>query len=182
MAFVIRQPFALSKAITSIPKAPFRSSGFRSFHDSSRSTANHFFTPRTIAPASPFTRFRHAFQNSSRAYIQPARAPASSDGSLGRRLLVSAGVMGGAVVGLNLIFNRETREYGGMPLFEREYLNQTFLHTGLGVAIIATSARAMFRSGFVYRMMATNPWVVMIGGVAVSLGTMIGTRATNPDK
>lgn len=78
--------------------------------------------------------------------------------------------------------NRETREDGGMPPFERAYLNDTFLHTGLGVGIIGTAATAMHRSGFVYRIMATNPWVVMIGGLALSFGTMIGCRATDPDK
>lgn len=39
----------------------------------------------------------------------------------------------------NIIFNRETREDGGMPLFEREYLNATFAHTGLGIGIIGKS-------------------------------------------
>jgi len=40
----------------------------------------------------------------------------------------------------------------------------------------------MHQSGFVYRIMATNPWVVMIGGLALSFGTMMGTRATDPSK
>merc|ERR1711939_473347 len=57
----------------------------------------------------------------------------------------------------------------------------TFMHTGLGIGIIGLSARAMFQSGFTYRLMATNPWVVMIGGLALSIGTMMGTRATSPD-
>lgn len=82
----------------------------------------------------------------------------------------------------NLMFNRETREDGGMPAFERAYLNDTFMHTGLGIGMIAISARQMFKSPLVYRMMATNPWIVMIGGLAVSVGTMMGTRATSPDK
>ena len=82
---------------------------------------------------------------------------------------------------VNLMFNRETREDGGMPPFERAYLNDTFMHTGLGVGIIGLSARAMFQSGFTYRLMATSPWVVMIGGLALSVGTMMGTRMTSPD-
>lgn len=40
----------------------------------------------------------------------------------------------------NVIFNRETREDGGMPPFEREYLNSTFAHTGLGIGIIGKTA------------------------------------------
>lgn len=83
---------------------------------------------------------------------------------------------------MNLMFNRETREDGGMPLFERSYLNQTFMHTGLGIGIIGLTARQMVQSGFVYRLMVTNPWVVAIGGLALSFGTMIGTRMIDPDK
>lgn len=87
----------------------------------------------------------------------------------------------GSWIALNMIFNRETREDGGMPAFERAYLNQTFMHTGLGIGIIGLSARAMFQSGFVYRLMATNPWIIAIGGIGLSIGTMMGTRATDPD-
>lgn len=90
-------------------------------------------------------------------------------------------MVAGTMVATNLIFNRETREDGGMPAFERAYLNSTFAHTGLGIGIIGISARAMFQSGFMIRMMATNPWVVMIGGLGLSIGTMMATRATNPD-
>jgi len=89
-------------------------------------------------------------------------------------------MFGGTLIALNVMFNRETREDGGMPAYERSYLNDTFMHTGLGVGIIGLSARAMFQSGFTYRLMATNPWIVMIGGLALSVGTMMGTRATDP--
>jgi FtsH-binding integral membrane protein len=68
-----------------------------------------------------------------------------------------------------------------MPPYERAYLNDTFMHTGLGIGIIGLSARTMFQSGFMYRMMATNPWIVMIGGLGLSIGTMMATRATSPD-
>ncbi len=88
----------------------------------------------------------------------------------------------GTLIAVNLIFNRETREDGGMPAYERSYLNETFLHTGLGVGIIGISARAMLQSGFVYRLMATNPWIVALGGLGLSFATMIGTRATDPSK
>jgi FtsH-binding integral membrane protein len=104
----------------------------------------------------------------------------TATGSLMQRLAVGGAMFGGTLLAINLIFNRETREDGGMPPFERQYLNQTFMHTGLGVGIIGIAARAMYQSGFVYRIMATNPWVVMIGGLALSFGTMIGTRNTDP--
>lgn len=89
-------------------------------------------------------------------------------------------MFGATLLITNLVFNRETRDDGGMPPFERAYLNDTFLHTGLGVTIIAVAAKAMYQSGVAYRIMATNPWVVMIGGLALSFGTMMGTRATDP--
>jgi len=109
---------------------------------------------------------------------QPVAAP--EQGNLIQKLLVGGALFGSTLLLINAVFNRETREDGGMPPYERSYLNETFLHTGLGVGIIGVSARAMIQSGFMYRMMATNPWIVMIGGLAVSFGTMMGTRATDP--
>jgi len=112
--------------------------------------------------------------------MQQPIAPAADKGNLVQKLLVGGAMFGGTLLAINLVFNRETREDGGMPPFERAYLNDTFLHTGLGVGIIGLSARAMFQSGFIYRLMATNPWIVMIGGIGLSIGTMMGTRATDP--
>ena len=112
--------------------------------------------------------------------MQPA-APAAP-GNLTQKLLVAGAAIGGALVVTNMVLNRETREDGGMPPFERAYLNDTFMHTGMGIGIIGLSARAMFQSGFTYRLMATNPWVVMLGGLGLSIATMMGTRATDPSK
>ncbi|GKT96966.1 BAX inhibitor family protein [Colletotrichum tofieldiae] len=125
---------------------------------------------------------RNAFRNSSRTYMQDA-APGvqGQQSSPLRKLMVGGAIFGGTLVAINLVFNRETRDDGGMPVYEREYLNDTFLHTGLGVGIIALSARQMIQSGFVYRLMVTNPWVVGIGGLALSFATMYGTRAISPD-
>lgn len=80
------------------------------------------------------------------------------------------------------IFNRETREDGGMPIFERAYLNETFLHTGLGIGIIGVAASALHRSGWSYRLMATNPWLVAGLGLVGSIGSMYGCMAIHPDK
>ncbi|KAL8650976.1 MAG: hypothetical protein Q9226_004922 [Calogaya cf. arnoldii] len=90
-------------------------------------------------------------------------------------------MVGGSVVALNLVFNREQREDGGMPQFERAYLNDTFLHTGLGLGIIGVAASALHRSGWSYRLMSANPWVVLGGGLVFSLGTMYGTFNTHPN-
>lgn len=118
---------------------------------------------------------------SKRGYQYQAGPAADSRSNL-QKLFVGGAIFGGSIVVLNAVFNRETREDGGMPPFEREYLNGTFLHTGLGIGIIALSARQMIQSGFVFRLMMTNPWVVGLGGLAVSIGTMMGTRAIDPDK
>lgn len=68
-----------------------------------------------------------------------------------------------------------------MPPFERQYLNETFLHTGLGLGIIAIAARQLHASGWSYRLMAMNPWLVFGVGLVGSIGTMYGTMATSPD-
>ena len=86
------------------------------------------------------------------------------------------------MLAINLIFNRETREDGGMPPYERSYLNDTFAHTGLGLGIIGVAATALHRSGWSIRLMAANPWLVIGGSLAASIGTMIACRSTSPDK
>lgn len=115
--------------------------------------------------------------------MQPGGQVAGPDtGSMAQRLLYGAAIVGGTVVATNFMFNRETREDGGMPPYERAFLNETFMHTGLGVGIIGVAASALHRSGWSYRLMTTNPWVVMGVGLAASIGTMYGTFATSPDK
>lgn len=104
-----------------------------------------------------------------------------ASGELRKRLLFGAGVFGGTILALNAVLNRETRTDGGMPPFERSYLNNTFLHTGIGLTTIAVAARALHTSGWSYRLMAANPWVVVGVGLVGSIGTMIGTRMTSPD-
>lgn len=170
-------------------------SAVRALHQSTRLGASGFFffssatrtcllqsaaTTRSAAAAGS-SGFVSRLASGSRSYYQQARTvPGSSQGVM-RKLLVGGAIFGGTLVLTNAMFNRETREDGGMPTYEREYLNNTFLHTGLGVGIIALTARQMVQSGFVYRIMMTNPWVMAIGGMALSFGTMIGTRAIDAD-
>jgi len=177
MAFTMRQPLRLTSTIGFVSKSALKSTPIRSFHQA-RPAAN-FFTSRTTTPFNTLSKARNAFRQS-RTYIEQPINPAASNATLVQKLVVGGAIFGGTLVAINLVFNRETREDGGMPPYERAYLNDTFLHTGLGVGIIGLSARAMFQSGFVYRMMATNPWIVMIGGLGLSFATMIGTRSTDP--
>ncbi|KUI54660.1 Growth hormone-inducible transmembrane protein [Cytospora mali] len=159
----------------------------RAFHQSSRQQ-NAFFTSKNSLLTSPLMRAapktsltaRLIAAGGKRGY-QTQAPPAADNTSTLRKLFVGGAIFGGTIVAINAVFNRETREDGGMPPFERAYLNNTFLHTGLGIGIIAVTARQMVQSGFVYRLMVTNPWVVGIGGLALSFGTMMGTRAIDPD-
>ena len=175
MVSVFKRPVGLSAAIKqfSKPSSILRTTrGFQTCAFKSKPV-----TQSSIKSKAPFQHaFRRAYQTQGYQY-NPAQA-----GSLAQRLLYGGLMVGGAVVAANLIFNRETREDGGMPAYEREYLNQTFMHTGLGVGIIGMAARALHTSGWSYRLMATSPWVVVIGGLAASIGTMYGTLYTHPDK
>jgi hypothetical protein len=180
----------LTKSFTKSPSGP--AATLRAFHQSTtrNKSASSFFTSRTVtlpvgqnagktSSSTILSRFgSRGYQSQSGAYAQQTQP----DGSLMRRLLVGGAIFGGTMVAINVVFNRETRDDGGMPVFEREYLNNTFLHTGLGIGIIGLAARQMVNTGFVYRMMVTSPWIVAIGGLALSFGTMMGTRAIPPEK
>ncbi|KAL2042127.1 hypothetical protein N7G274_005315 [Stereocaulon virgatum] len=176
MAFVLRSPFAISTCLKQLPKATTTTS--RAFHSSPKPLNFH---TRTTPSITTLSKSRNAFQQSfRRSYQAPAQIPSPS-GTLAQRLLYGAAIVSGTVVATNLIFNRETREDGGMPPFERQFLNETFLHTGLGVGIIGVAAQALHRSGWSYKLMTMNPWVVIGGGLVLSIGSMYATFATDPD-
>ncbi|KAK6001667.1 hypothetical protein QM012_002157 [Aureobasidium pullulans] len=180
MAFLMRRPFAVTSALK---QTPIASSTFRAaFHQgpikkapSSSSFSSKFASSRAT--------FRSAFQNSFRRnYQQPAAFPnPTASGNLTQRLIYGGAIFGGTLLAINLVFNRETREDGGMPPFERSYLNDTFLHTGLGIGIIGIAARALHSNGWSYRLMAANPWLILGIGLVGSIGTMMGTRMCPPE-
>lgn len=179
-SFVLRRPFAITSALKQLPKAT--SPAARTFHSSP--VKQQLFTQRSSTPiTTTFSKSRSAFQNAFRRHqssYQGIPNP-TAEGTLGQRLLYGGAIVGGTILATNLIFNREIREDGGMPPYERSYLNETFLHTGLGVGIIGVAASALHRSGWSIRLMSANPWVVIGGSLALSLGTMFGTFNTHPD-
>ncbi|KAI1128743.1 bax inhibitor family protein [Nemania abortiva] len=183
MSFTItvRQgPARLATRLPQIAKSSLRTSApIRAFHQPATKPSTFFTSRATIASSTLRFTPKNVFAQS-RAYNQQS-SQAADQGSLVRRLLTGGAIFGGTVVAINAIFNRETREDGGMPAFERSYLNSTFLHTGLGIGIIGLTARQMVQTGFVYRLMVTSPWAVAIGGLALSFGTMIATRSIDPD-
>ncbi|KAJ9666340.1 hypothetical protein H2201_003528 [Coniosporium apollinis] len=179
MAFVLRRPFAVTAALKQLPKATATTT--RAFHHTPlKSSPQNFFSSRTTSPIVSKSRnvfqqtFRRSYQTPSPSYQVPA-------GDFRQRLLYGAGIFGGTLVAINLIFNRETREDGGMPPYERTYLNDTFMHTGLGIGIIGVAATALHRSGWSYRLMAANPWMVLGVGLVGSIGTMYLAMNTPPE-
>jgi growth hormone-inducible transmembrane protein len=183
MAFVMRRPFAITATLRSIPSVA-KPSTFRQFHQTTfRLQAPVFSKPSVRTTSSGFNSTQNAFRSFKRSYNNyPPQPQQVQSGDLGKRILYGAALFGGTVVAINLVFNRETREDGGMPPYERSYLNDTFLHTGLGIGTIAVAARALHRSGWSYRLMAANPWLVIGLGLAGSFGTMIATRSISPEK
>lgn len=179
MAFILRQPFTLSTALKRLPKTSTTVS--KAFHTS----PYKFNRPSKLSVStSSLTKSRDAFQSTfRRTYMQqPYEVSRPDTANFTQKVLYGAGIFGATIVATNFLFNRETREDGGMPPFERAYLNDTFIHTGLGIGIIGVAAQALHRSGWSYRLMQTNPWVVVGGSLVLSIGTMYGCFATSPDK
>ncbi|KAJ8122389.1 hypothetical protein ONZ43_g1401 [Nemania bipapillata] len=177
MSFTITLRQGPARLATKLPQV-----AIRAFHKPATKPSTFFTSRSAIASSTLRATPKNAFARSRSYYQQSSSQSQTVDqGSLTRRLLTAGAIFGGTVVAINVVFNRETREDGGMPAFERSYLNSTFLHTGLGVGIIGLTARQMVQTGFVYRLMVTNPWAIAIGGLALSFGTMIGARAVDPD-
>ncbi|EEH11014.1 bax inhibitor family protein [Histoplasma capsulatum G186AR] len=179
MSFILRRPFAVSTALKHFPRQPNTTSRFIHSSRLKQAPSSSSSTPKR---PSTFARFHQTYQNAfRRTYRQISYQEAHASGNRTQKLLYGAAIVGGTIVATNMIFNRETREDGGMPLFERQYLNQTFMHTGLGIGIIAVAARALHTSGWSYRLMATNPWAVVGLSLVASIGTMYGTSYTAPE-
>ncbi|KAK0863193.1 hypothetical protein LTS02_006703 [Friedmanniomyces endolithicus] len=179
MAFVLRRPFAIASAVKQLPKASqvtvrsFQTKRKLRFTKPShtRNPPHHSKPSPTPARMSSVRPFNRAVEGDIKQQHRRTRSPraTSHNGS------------STAAQSINLIFNRETRDDGGMPPLERAYLNDTFLHTGLGIGIIGVAARALHTSGWSYRLMSANPWLVLGIGLVGSIGTMMGCRATDPD-
>lgn len=180
MAFLMRRPFAVTAALKQT--VPRTANTARFIHNAPFKGSSATKPSTTAFPSSILARSKQTFQNAfRRTYMQETyRAP--NQGELTSKLLYGVAIVGGTVLATNLIFNRETREDGGMPLYERQYLNETFMHTGLGLGIIAIAARALHTNGWSLRLMSANPWAVVGLGLVASIGTMYGTMYTPPEK
>jgi len=76
--------------------------------------------------------------------------------------------------------NRETRD--SLSAYESSFMNQTFSYLGAGLGIVATSAYGLHRSGFSYRIMRANPWLVIGVSLVASVGSMMAVFSTPPEK
>jgi len=97
-----------------------------------------------------------------------------------KKFAITGATVGATVLGAELLLNRETRE-DGLSAAEQSYLHDSFKYTGGGLVLTAIAARAMFKSGFAYRIMAANPWVVLGVSLVGSIGSMMGVMYTSPE-
>ena len=86
---------------------------------------------------------------------------------------------GGPTLAVNAFFNRETRD--DLTAAEQSYLHDSFKYTGGGLVLTAITARALFKSGFAFRVMSANPWLVLGVSLVGSIGTMMGAMYTSPE-
>ncbi|EWC47489.1 hypothetical protein DRE_00457 [Drechslerella stenobrocha 248] len=150
-----------------------------------------FSSTRTIAAPRPsITNISKSFQ-SALQFAKPQARNASfsaADAAVSRpapptvlsKLLYTAAVFGSTAFAIHFIFNRETRD-GPIPAYQREYLHETFMYTGLGVGMIGVAAKALHGAGWSYRLMAMNPWVFMGVSLVGGIGTMMATYACPPE-
>ncbi|KAI5310301.1 hypothetical protein KEM55_008772 [Ascosphaera atra] len=182
MSFMLRRPILFSATIKQTCQSGPNATRFlhsSPIRQSPKTTSRTTFSSRFNNARQSF---HDAFSKSSRrTYMQGAYPTAQSSGNLTQKLMYGAAVVGGTIVATNMVFNRETREDGGMAPYERSFLNDTFMHTGLGIGIIGLAARALHTSGWSVRLMSMNPWMVMGLSLVGSIGTMYGTFHTSPD-
>jgi len=96
-----------------------------------------------------------------------------------KRLGITAAAVVGTIVVAQGLLNRDTRD--ALTPEEKSYLNDSFKYTGGGLALTALTARLLFRSGFAYRVMSANPWVVLGVSLVGSIGCMMGVYNTSPE-
>ncbi|KAK1229778.1 hypothetical protein PQX77_001688 [Marasmius sp. AFHP31] len=119
------------------------------------------------------------FANASRSYMKEAPLARPQAVSWQRMAMTAAGVAGTVVV-IEGFLNRETRD--GLSVSEQSLLHDSFKYTGGGLVLTALTARYMFKSGFAFRVMAANPWLVLGVSLVGGIGTMMGVFYTPPEK
>ncbi|ESK84094.1 bax inhibitor family protein [Moniliophthora roreri MCA 2997] len=120
------------------------------------------------------------FANATRTYMEQAPLVQQAPQISWKRMAMTAAGVAGAVVVMEGLLNRETRD--GLSPGEQSLLHDTFKYTGGGLVLTALAARSMFKSGVAFRIMAANPWLVLGVSLVGGIGTMMGTFYTPPEK
>ncbi|THH33119.1 hypothetical protein EUX98_g1078 [Antrodiella citrinella] len=161
-----------------------RPSAFLLFHSfktplqfSARQTSRNFSSLRPNVFAS--SRASFAARNARTLFTDAAVVARPSQAEAWKKFAITSATVAGAVVAVNVFFNRETRD--GLSLEEQSYLNDSFKYTGGGLVLTAIAARSLFKSGFAIRLMSANPWLVLGVSLVGSIGTMMGAMHTSPE-
>ncbi|GAA5982066.1 hypothetical protein JCM11641_004314 [Rhodosporidiobolus odoratus] len=161
---------------------------------STSSTSSRLFTTSARTAFSPslaqqrpqtWTKAREAFKAGGNASgkrgIATVQQPAYGGGKQQvewRKIGINVGVGAVGAVALNLLLNQPE---GTLASFEGDYLRKTFGWTAGGLTITAAAAYLAHQNGLAVRLMSANPWAVMAGGAALSIGSMMGVYYTAPD-
>jgi len=153
-------------------KTPLQSSALQSSRNFSS------FRPNILTLSSRRSLFaartaRTIFTDATPVVARPSQAEAW------KKFAITSATVAGTVVAVNVFFNRETRD--GLSPAEQSYLNDSFKYTGGGLVLTAIVARSLFKSGFAFRIMSANPWLVLGVSLVGSIGTMMGAMYTSPE-
>ncbi|GAA5889856.1 hypothetical protein JCM6882_004343 [Rhodosporidiobolus microsporus] len=167
----------LRSSLHSAPRFPSSRPATRLFTSSARSTIQQ---PRQ---SSPFARAREAFraqgQQAKRGVATVQQAYGGGKQSVDwRKVGINVGIGAAGAVALNLFLNSPEGTLAG---FEGDYLRSTFGWTAGGLSITAATAYLAHQNGLAVRLMSANPWLVMGGGLVLSIGSMMGVYYTAPD-
>jgi len=134
---------------SSLRRAPTRLNGNRYF--------THGIFQSSQRPAFPKLQTPLSFLKGSRTIMtgKPMVEQVQTPQFSWQRLAFTAAGVAGAVVVIDTILNRDTRD--SLTLAESSLLNSTFQYTGGGLALTAIAARSLFRSGVAFRIMSANP-------------------------
>lgn len=163
----LRRPTNFCTGIRSVSPPKFTTAPLRQFH----------LTTRPSPIRTQLIKQRRAFTT------EPAIPYRRPDRATQIRKLVQAGALfGGTLLAAHLLFNTTSDPTSPpLPEYERAFLNETFLYTGVGVGIIGLGAKLAHNSGWSLRLMSANPWLVLGVSLVGSIGTMMACRATPPE-
>lgn len=129
-------------------------------------------------------------RNVSRRMFSVANNPLLQGGEVGAKLSKSQqmmwlgiggaatfGILSLATAGLTTNTTNMPSSVGAYSSETRSRLLSTYGHVAGGLASTALIAGALFRAGIAHRLQRVSPMIGLFGGLALTIGTMIGTQA-----